>query len=90
MGLSPFFCLPCTRLGNLPPSGMKALHHPSWDLIGGSFLFKKVIYLFICLAVLGLPCCVGFSLVVARRGYFLLAVHGCLILEISLVAEHGF
>ena len=68
MGLSPFFCLPCTRLGNLPPSGMKALHHPSWDWIGGSFLFKKVIYLFICLAVLGLPCCVGFSLVAESGG----------------------
>ena len=40
------------------------------------------------LTVLGLHCCVGFSLVVASRGYSLAAVHGLVIAVDSLV-EHG-
>ena len=40
------------------------------------------------LTVLGLHCCVGFSLVVASRGYSLAAVHGLVIAVASLV-EHG-
>ena len=39
------------------------------------FFFFKCFYLF--LAVVGLHCCVGFSVVVASRGaYSLVAVHG--------------
>ena len=41
------------------------------------------------LAVLGLHCCTGFSLVVARGGYSLMAMHGLLISVASLVAGHG-
>ena len=51
----------------------------------GSFLYN-FIYLF--LAVLGLHCCSGFSLVVASRAYSLVAVHGLLTAVASLVAEH--
>ena len=38
--------------------------------------------------VLGLRCCVGFSLVAGSRGYALAAVCGLLIEVASLVAEH--
>ena len=41
------------------------------------------------LAVLGVHCCTGFSLVVARGGYSLMAMHGLLISVASLVAGHG-
>ena len=46
---------------------------------------------FVCLflAVLGLHCCVGFSLVAASGGYSLNAVRGLLIAEASLVMERG-
>ena len=37
----------------------------------------------------GLPCCAGFSLVVASGGSSRVAVHGFLVAVASLVAEHG-
>ena len=40
------------------------------------------------MAVLGLCCCSGFSLVVESWGYRLVAVLGLLIAVASLVAEH--
>ena len=40
------------------------------------------------MAVLGLHCCTGFSLVVVSRGYTLVAVSRLLIAVASLVAEH--
>jgi len=46
-------------------------------------------FLFHLLAVLGLQCCVGFSLVAMSRSYSLVAVLGFLILVASLVAEKG-
>ena len=51
------------------------------------WIFK---FLFICLflALLGLHCCTGFSLVAPSRVYSLFAVHGLLISTASLVAEH--
>ena len=51
------------------------------------FFFLIFVYLF--LAVLGLCCSVGFSLVVTSGGYSLVAGHGLLIAVVSLVAEHG-
>ena len=56
------------------------------DFLGAeySFLIFKI-YLF--LAVLGLPCCVGLSLVAGS--YSLVAMHGVLVVGPSLVAEHG-
>jgi len=47
--------------------------------------FKKFIYL----AVLGLCCYAGFSLVVTSRGYSLVALCRLLFAVASLVAEHG-
>ena len=43
-------------------------------------------YLF--LAVLGLPCCMGFCLVVASKGCPLIVVHRFLIAVASLVLQH--
>ena len=42
------------------------------------------------MAVLGLHCCAGFSLVVESGGYSLVVVLGFLIAVISLVLGHGF
>ena len=52
------------------------------------FIKNNFIYLFI-LAVLGLLCCTGFSLVAEFRDYSPVAVCGLLIAVASLVAEHG-
>ena len=49
--------------------------------------FLKKFYLFI--AVLGLRCCLGFSLGAAGGGYSLVVVHRLLTEVASLVAEHG-
>ena len=40
------------------------------------------------LAVLGLSCCTGFSLLVVSEGYFLVVVGRLLIVGASLVTEH--
>ena len=50
--------------------------------------FKKH-YLFFILAVLGLHCCAGFSLIAGSGDYSLVAVRGLLIVVASLVVEHG-
>ena len=47
-------------------------------------------YLFLFLAVLGLCCCAGFSLVAVSESYSLVAVCGLLKVVASPVAEHGF
>ena len=39
--------------------------------------------------MLGLRCCLGFSLVAASRGYSLVVVHGLLTVVASLVREYG-
>ena len=52
-------------------------------------LFILFIYIYLFLAVLVLGCCMGFSLVEASRGYFLIAVCSLLIVVASLIAEHG-
>ena len=41
------------------------------------------------MAVLGVCCCVGISLVAASRGYSLAAVLGFLIVGVSSVVQHG-
>ena len=41
------------------------------------------------LAVLGLHCCMGFSLVAASGGFALVVVRRLLVAVASLVAEHG-
>ena len=50
------------------------------------FSFNNFIYLF--LAVLGLRCHAGFSLVVESRGYSLVAMHK-LLFAVAFVVEHG-
>ena len=49
-------------------------------------VFKTFFILF--LAVLGLRCCAGFSLVAASRGHSPVAVRGLLIVVASLVVKH--
>ena len=46
-----------------------------------------LIFFNLFLAMLSLHCCVGFSLVVANRGYSLVAVHRLLIAVASLILE---
>ena len=53
----------------------------------GDCPFSLNVYLF--MALLGLHCCLGFSLVVESRGYSLVAVHGLLIAVTSVVLERG-
>ena len=55
----------------------------------GSSLFLKKLFIYLLLVVLGLPCCTGFFLVVARGGCSLGAEHGFLIAVTSSVTEHG-
>lgn len=50
----------------------------------GCFFFN--IYL---LAVLGLHCYKGFSLVAETKGYSLVTLHGLPVAMASLIAEHG-
>ena len=53
--------------------------------MGFFFNFLKII---LCLAVLGLRCCSGFSLAAASGGSSLAAVHRLLVVA-SLIAEQG-
>ena len=48
-----------------------------------------LIFVYLFLAVLGLCCCTGFALVVARGGYSLVGVRGLLITVASPVSERG-
>ena len=58
-----------------------------------SFLDIPLVFFFLnfylFLAVLGLRCCEGFSLVVVKGGSSLVAVHWLLIAVVSLIAQHG-
>ena len=61
------------------------------DILPGAFtcfLFVKINFIYLFLAVLGLRCCMGFSLVAASRGYSLVTVCGLLIVVAFLVVEH--
>ena len=58
-------------------------------LSGTQFPFFKILCIYFILAVLGLCCCVDFSLVAASEGYSLVAVRRLLIEAASPVAEHG-
>jgi len=52
-----------------------------------SSLFKKK-FMYLFLVVLGLHCCVGFSLVAASEGYYLVVVCRLFIVVASLIVEH--
>ena len=51
------------------------------------FIFYNAIYLF--MSVLGLCCCVSFSLVAVNKSYSLVGLGGFLTVVASLVAKHG-
>ena len=53
---------------------------------------ENLYFIYLCislLAVLGLHCCAGFSLVAASGDHPLVVVLGCLIVVVSLIAEQG-
>ena len=52
------------------------------------FLFFKKLFIYLFLAVLGLHCCVGFSLVAVSKGKSLVVVCRLLIVAASLVRKH--
>ena len=54
--------------------------------------FKKIVFIHLpfFLAVLGLHCCMGFSLVVVSGGYSVVEVYRPVIVVASLVVEHRF
>ena len=52
-----------------------------------NFILFKNEFMYLFLAVLGLCCCVGFSLIAASGGYSLAMVCGLLVLVASLVVE---
>jgi len=52
--------------------------------------FKKCLFIIFFLAVLGLCCCVGFSLGAVSRGFSLVVVREFLIVVAPLVVEHRF
>ena len=52
------------------------------------FLFFFFNFIYLLMAVLGLCCCVGFSLVAASKYYSLAAVHRLLTVAASPEAEH--
>ena len=53
-------------------------------------MFFKNNFSYLFLAVLGLRCCAGFSLLAMSRGYSPIVEHRFLIEVASLVAGHGF
>lgn len=73
---------------------MQGSFSPGWHVgfVQVSVVFYKynfIYFMYLLWAVLGLPCCVSSSLVVANRGHTLVAA-GRLLLEVpSLVEEHG-
>ena len=52
------------------------------------FIYFYILFINLCLAVLDLPSCSGFSLVTVTGGYSLAVVHGLLIVVASLIEEH--
>ena len=54
-----------------------------------TLLLKKIYFIYLFLAVLGLAHSAGFSLVEASRGYSRVSACRLLIVVASLVAEHG-
>ena len=50
---------------------------------------ENFILFILFLAVLGLCCCAGPSLVAANKDHSLGVVRGCLVTEVSLIVDHG-
>jgi len=53
-------------------------------------LFKRILFIYLFLAMVGLHCSAGFSLAAASEGYSVVVVCRLLIAVASLAAEHGF
>ena len=53
-------------------------------------LFLKIIFIYLFVAMPGLRCCMGFSLVAASGGYFLVVVRGLLTGVASPIENHRF
>ena len=60
----------------------------SITLNGLSYGFYFLLFIYFLMTLLGLRCCVTFSLVVAKEDYCLVVVLGLLVAVASLVAEH--
>ena len=54
------------------------------------YLFFKILFVYLFLAMLGLPCCKGLSLAAASRGYSLAAKSWLLNGVAFLATDHGF
>ena len=59
------------------------------DFFLSFFLFKKYLFIYLFMAVLGLHCCTRAFSSCIKRGLLFVAVHMRLIAVASLVAEHG-
>ena len=73
--------------------GHNLVTEQQWECIATNLYFLpfwifKFLFIYLFLAVLGLHCCTGSSLVAPSRVYSLAAVHGLLISVASLDAEH--
>ena len=62
--------------------------HPLQHLLFVDF-FKKIYFIYLFLAALGLRCCTWAFSSCGEWGLLFVAVHGLLIAVASLVAEHG-
>lgn len=71
----------------LIPLSTRVHPHAMYQKFIPFFWFKNFFNL--RLAVLGLPCGVGFPLAVVSRGHALVPLHGLLTGTAALVAEHG-
>ena len=52
-------------------------------------IFKFILFIYLCLAVLGLRCCARAFSSCGERGLLFVAVRGLLIAVASLILEHG-
>ena len=87
-GLFPICSFNLCKRGTLFCSLLCPQHRRVSGTSQGSKYFIYIYDLFLFLAVLGLCCCVGFSLVAASGRYSLVAVHRLLTAVAPLVAEH--
>ena len=55
-----------------------------------NLFLKLLLFIYLCLAVLGLCCCARAFSSCGEQGLLFIAVHGLLIGVAPLVAEHGF
>ena len=59
-----------------------------WPLLKFYLFHYSILFIYL-LAVLGLHCCMGFSLAAVSRGYSVFVVCGFLIVLASFIMDHG-